>query len=247
MAIKEGDPLQTGSTTDGTGSPGGAAVVAAAAATDAAAAKESPLPRWWRMAMQFAAALAAVFLLVVGTEQWVDAPDAQIGKTTIDGKEIVVTKETTTTAADGGETVVKEPTVAVAGRSESVLIAFLGLGTVLLVAAALPGRNLTVKAGPLDVGVTSLAAVAAKAAEVTEEEVKKQGFGPAKAGAAGAIAAQDAVVRYPDNLAEQEPGAMQRVLGRFGGSVPARSDVASKAAEVTVEQAKQTAVAQVLG
>lgn len=233
--------------TDGQGSSS-AAVVAAAATRDVA--KESPLPRWWTMAMQLAAALAGVLLLVGGYARWVDAPEPQIGKTTIDGKEIVVTRETTTTTPDKGETVVKEPVVAVAGRSETVLIAFLGLGAVLLVAAALPGRNLTLKAGPLDIGLSGAAAVAADAAQKAGKEAKEKGASREQVGAVEAVAAREAAVRYPHILDQTQPGALRRALGTVSGgrmSVPDQKDVASKAANETVEEARKVAIDQVLG
>ena len=226
------------------------AAALATAATKDAAAKEPALPRWWTMVLQLAAAGAAVFLLIVGTEQWIDPPEPQIGKTAIDGKEIVVTKETTTTTTDQGETVVKEPAVAVAGRSETVLIAFLGLGTVLLVAAALPGRNLTLKAGPLDIGLSGAAAVVADAAQTAGKEADEKGASPRQVGAVEAVAAREAAVRYPHILDQEQPGALRRALGTVSGgrvSVPDPKDAASKAAKETVEEARRVAIDQVLG
>ncbi len=81
-------------------------------------------------------------------------------------------KKTTTVAKDKAATVVEEPTLAVSGRSEAVVIAFLALGTILLVAAALPGRNLTLKAGVVN---ATLGTVVSAAAQEAEAHAKKKG------------------------------------------------------------------------
>lgn len=200
--------------------------------------------------MQIAAAAAGALLLFVAYSEWDDAPPPQIGKATVEGKESVVTKKTTTTATDKSQTVVEEPAVAVAGRSEAVVLGFLAAGAILLVGAALPGRNFSLKAGGLEAKLDSAAtaAVATTAAQGAEVKAQEQGADPTEVKAVGAVAAQEAVIRLPSNLDKAEPGSMKRVLGRISGlDVPDATEIVSMAAEQTIEEAQTAAVARVLG
>jgi hypothetical protein len=203
----------------------------------------------WATVLQLAAVVAGALLLYASYTFWHAAPAAQVGTAAdVNGTQTVVVKKTTTTAEDGTTTVVEEPALAVSGRSEAVVIAFLALGTILLVAAALPGRNLTLKAGVVD---ATLGTVVSAAAQEAETSAKKKGADAATVQAVGTVAAQEAAVRLPANYEKAQPGSVARALdavsgGRLG-DVSDPGEVAATAAQETVKQAGAVALARVMG
>ena len=219
----------------------------AAASVGGAAAGSSGLSRGWATLFRFAAVVAGALLLVAGYMLWRDAPEAQIATVGTGGKETVVATKTTTTAKDGTETVEEAPVVAVGGRSVTVVTAFLLLGTLLLVAAALPGRNLTVKAGSVFEAILTAAA----ATKSTEAAAVKRGADPTTVQAAGAMAAQEAAARLPMNLERARPTGRERALGALSRSRRSRvrdpSVAASKAVHDTIEEAREVALHRALG
>lgn len=196
--------------------------------------------------MRVLAALVGIALLVAGYASWTSPPEAQVAKTTIAGKEEVVTKKTEVT--ENGKTVTTtEPAVAVTGRSEAVSIALLLLGAVVLFAAALPDRNLTFKAAGMEAAITgTVAAAASKAAEKKAEDKQAD---ESKVKAAGAVAAQQAATLLPVNFENAQSGTLGRTLaavsgGSLGGSLS--PEAVGVAAEETIDQASAAALAQVL-
>jgi hypothetical protein len=222
---------------------------AAAVIAGASAGKDSHGPSLdWATVLQLAAVVAGALLLYASYTFWHAAPAAQVGTADVNGTQTVVVKKTTTTAKDGTTTVVEEPALAVSGRSEAVVIAFLALGTILLVAAALPGRNLTLKAGMVD---ATLGTVVSAAAQEAETSAKKKGADAATVQAVGTVAAQEAAVRLPANYEKAQPGSVARALdavsgGRLG-DVSDPGEVAATAAQETVKQAGAVALARVMG
>jgi len=230
-------------------SAAGEPAAAAAVIASASAGKGSHGP-WlnWATVLQLAAVIAGGLLLYASYTFWHAAPAAQVGTAEVNGTQTVVVKKTTTTDKDGTTTVVEEPALAVSGRSEAVVIAFLALGTILLVAAALPGRNLTLKAGVVD---ATLGTVVSAAAQEAESSAKKQGADAATVQAVGTVAAQEAAVRLPANYEKAQPGSVARALdavsgGRLG-DVSDPGEVAATAAQETVKQAGAVALARVMG
>jgi hypothetical protein len=208
----------------------------------AKAAKRPP----FSLVMRVLAALIGALVLWAGYSLWRSPPDAQVAKTTIAGKEEIATKRTETTES-GKTVVVTEPAAAVSGRSESVSIAFLLSGAIILFATALPDRNLSLKAAGVEAAITGT--VAAAASKDAEKKAEGTQADESKVKAAGAIAAQQAATLLPLNFESARPGGLDRTLAAVSGGSLGSSlspEALGKAAEDTIAQASAAALAQVL-
>jgi hypothetical protein len=196
--------------------------------------------------MRVGAAVVGLLLLVASVAVWCWPPDVQVAEATIDGTEQVLSKKTEVTE-NGKTTVTSEPSVAATGRSETLSIALLLIGGVTLFAAALPDRNLTLKAAGAEAAISGT--VAAAASKEAEQKAKEEGADDAKVSTVGAVAAQQAAIMLPTNLDRALPGVLDRTLAAVSGSrlgAAPDAELAGRAAEETVDQASAAALAHVL-